>query len=108
MSFTRVKNGVRLLNKESASGRSLSGAATKFNGVNFDYSEMTIDTTLGTPDTTVYFNIQQNSLTYYDIAWGDGSVDSYYGNSGGGTNHSYTYAANGTYTIRWINWLEIV
>lgn len=106
MSFTRVKNGVRLLNKESASGRSLSGAATKFNGVNFDYSEMTIDTTLGTPDTTVYFNIQQNTSTYYDIAWGDGSVDSYYGSSGGGTNHSYTYAANGTYTIRWINGLN--
>ena len=106
MSNTRLKNGVPLLNKTKASGASLDTRVTKFNGVDFTYSEFTIDTTLGTASPTVYFNVLDQGGTGYlatEVSWGDGSFEQYDGRTGNGNDYDYTYPANGTYTIRWVN-----
>ncbi len=104
MSNTGIKSGVPLLNKTKASGVSLDTRVTKFNNVNFTYSEFTIDTTLGTPSPTVYYNILygNNLSDVVQISWGDGSFEVKKGTTGSGQNHDYTYAANGTYTVRFL------
>jgi hypothetical protein len=110
MANTAYRNGVPLLNKTKASGASLDTRVTKFNNVNFTYSEFTIDTTLGTPSPTVYYNTYySNSITdIVQIAWGDGSFEVKKGNTGSGLNDDYTYASNGAYTVRFLPIVNLV
>jgi hypothetical protein len=110
MANTAYKNGVPLLNKTKASGASLDAKTSKFNGVFFTYSEFTIDTNLGTPSPTVYYNIYypNGSTDVFQIAWGDGSFEIKKGNTGIGQNHDYTYASNGAYTVRFLPIVSLV
>jgi len=100
MANTRLKNGVPLLNKAKASGKILDASVTKFNAIPFTFSEFTIDTTLGTPSPTVYYNVLSGRI---DISFGDGTFVEVNGANGGGTNFDHTYASNGSYRIRFIN-----
>lgn len=104
MANAAYKNGVPLLNKTKASGASLDSRVSKFNGVFFTYSEFTIDTTLGTPSPTVYYNIfYPNGFDdVVQFSWGDGSFEVKKGNTGIGLNLDYTYSANGAYTVRFL------
>jgi hypothetical protein len=108
MAIAKKKNGVPILNKSGASGHTfLPNRRQRFNVVDWDYAEFTLDTNLGTPDPTIYFEWRYGGSAAPDsleVAWGDGSYETYTSASVGG-NYDYTYASNGTYTVRWNNLL---
>lgn len=102
MAIAKRKNGVPLINKVKASGHPIT-TLVMFNDVDWEFSEFTIDTTLGTGSNTVYYNCYgSNSVDAFDISLGDGTIQYPFGQSGSGLQHSHTYATGGAYTIRWV------
>ena len=102
MAIAKRKNGVPLINKAKASGHPIT-TLVMFNDVDWEFSEFTIDTTLGAGSNTVYYNCYgSNNVDAFDISFGDGTVQFPFAQSGSGSLNSHTYATGGAYTIRWV------
>ncbi len=102
MAIAKRKNGVPLLNKVKASGHPIT-TLVMFNDVDWEFSEFTIDTTLGAGSNTVYYNCYgSNNVDAFDISFGDGTIQYPFAQSGVGSVNSHTYATGGAYTIRWV------